>query len=179
MTQKDKIYLNKTLYLLRKLPDKKRAKLSEFIFEERTYGPSYIANEMFEYLTGSPSCEMKSICLFNFNLLKRVSLPAYPQDVPYFEITSNLNTSKSFYKNLLNASKVIYKMPDKELKNYIRRISKPNTSVEILEQTVSKTIYFIREIARVKASHYVQMVTDKKYRAFYKQIKKEFQKVKE
>lgn len=69
MNKKDKIILNKTLYLLRKLPDKNRVKLAEFIFEEREHGSSYIATEMFEYLTGSLSPKLRSIYTFNFATL--------------------------------------------------------------------------------------------------------------
>lgn len=75
MNEKEKIYLNKTLYLLRKLPEKNRARLAEFIREEREHGLSYIATEMFRYLTGSPSPTLRSIYTFNFTTLIQAPPP--------------------------------------------------------------------------------------------------------
>ena len=180
MNIKEKIYLNKTLHLLRKLPDDNRIRLAAFIREEREHGITYIATEIFSYLTGSPSPKLRSIYTYNFtSLTGDFSTPSYLENAPYFEVTNDKQKSKEFYKGLLNTAKIMDKMTEEELDGYLNGIVKPHTAKEILNAKTRKVLYYIQKSLSIKVPHYIEMATNSRYRKFYKQLNKISQKVKE
>ena len=163
MKSKDKIYLNKTLYQLRKLPDIDRERLVKFIYEKREYGPTYLTQEMFEYLTGSISPDLKSIYSFNISSFGQY-VPRYPISAPYFKETKYKDQAEKFHKELLETAKVLCKMDEKDLKIYLKCLTKPNTKLEICKRKMTQVSYNTWQFVNIKVSHLLDMATHKDYR---------------
>lgn len=80
---------------------------------------------------------------------------------------------------MFDTARIIDDMSENELNGYLKEIIKPNTQKEIFMRKKRKAFYYIQESIRIKVPHFVEMITNSEYRKFYKQIKKESQKVKE
>lgn len=163
MKPTDKIYLNKTLYQLRKLPDINRKRLAKFIYEEREHGSTYLTQEMFEYLTGSISPDLKSIYSFNISSFGQY-VPRYPISAPYFEVTKYKDQAEKFHKELLETAKVLCKMDEEDLKIYLKCLTKPNTKLEICKRKMTQVSYNTCQFLNTKVPHLIKMATHRGYR---------------
>lgn len=171
MNKLEKIQLNRLAYYLRKLPENSREYLAKVIKDECDDRPSYLAEKIFDRLTGSRGIDMKSPFARSGFSDVYGKITSYPDVAPFYQITVQPVKAKKFYTQLFRASEIIVHLNKNNLDAYLLRITAPDTLLEKAYKQLAKIKYNATEYLKVKPLYYARYMTHKRYRDMFNAYK--------
>ncbi len=164
-TQFEKKCLRKLVLRLRKLPQKCRDNIMNFITEEREHGAMYLCREIYNSLTGENDPSNESILLTWEDADKR-KYQEYVPHMPYMPITGNKKARQEFWNETFLSSITLLKMPDDILSALSKLVTKPHTNSEKINLALEEYQYNTNAAQKATEAHRIAMRDNPAYRTF-------------
>ncbi len=158
--QKEKV--KNTLFRLRKLPQKYRETLHNFINEEDKENVENIGNIIYFYLTRASTVNAPSMCFANENFDKRVFVPYQPQ-APYFMATLMPTKREEIWEDAHSTAAYLEIATPEERAAFFTHLTKPHTPAEIKQITDFEQRYNAAATIQAQKAHKHAMANDSEY----------------